>query len=142
MISILTNFVIVGDIWSENGIALLAVLLHYIDDTFKLCCRLVVCAPFSDVPHNGKNIRDYTYRGLYNVGIGDSIEDVPRNIHVGTPDEGSNMMSAWKEIEGAGCVCHRQQNCLKVALSIDSVTSLIKKVKGACAHFHRTQKVN
>lgn len=52
------------------------------------------------------------------------------------------MLAAWKEIEGAGCCCHREQNCLKSALSVPEVVPLIKKVKGACAHFHRTHKVS
>lgn len=117
-------------------------LLHYINDEWVLCSRLAVCAPFSKVSHSAKNIAEYTWKGLHDVGIGESPSDVPRNIHVGTPDEGSNMLAAWKDIEGAGCCCHREQSCLKEALSVPEVLPLVGKVKGTCAHFHRTHKVS
>ncbi len=48
---------------------------------------------------------------------------------------------AWVEMEGAGCVCHREQNCLGKALAVDGIQDIIKKIKGTCAHFHRSDKV-
>ena len=63
-------------------------------------------------------------------------------MHGCTPDEGSNMLKAWKVFEGAGCVCHRANNCLHAALKEESVAHVIKSVKGICAHFHRSVKVS
>ena len=118
---------VLGDIWSENGACLFAVLLHYIDEDFKLQQQLAICIPFSDVAHTGANIKKATYEGLHKCGLGDSPEDVPTNIHVATPDEDSNMVKAWEEFEGAGCVCHRQQNCLKSALEDPTVALLVNE---------------
>jgi hypothetical protein len=75
------------------------------------------------------------------MGIGESKESVPSYIHTSTPDEGSNMLAGWIEFEGAGCVCHRENNCLGKAMSCDAIAPLLKKIKGICAHFHRTDKV-
>ena len=52
------------------------------------------------------------------------------------------MIKEWKEMEGSGCVCHRGQNCLGGALSIESIKPLLKNIKGICAHFHRSDKVH
>ena len=75
-------------------------------------------------------------------GLGETEKDIVTRVHGCTPDEGSNMLKAWKIFEGAGCVCHRAQNSLKKAMEKDStVVALMKKVKGITAHFHRSTKV-
>ncbi len=51
------------------------------------------------------------------------------------------MLSGWAEIEGTGCVCHREQNCLGKALSVDVIQDVLKKIKSTCAHFHCFDKV-
>ncbi len=53
-----------------------------------------------------------------------------------TLDEGSNMLKGWRDFEGTGYVCHRQQNCLGTCLDIGDIKSIISKIKGICAHFH------
>jgi hypothetical protein len=133
----------VGDIWSENGVALFAVIVHYIDQDWIMHARLGICNGLKDLAHTGEVIRRLTYDGLINIGIGnaENYNDVPLYIHMCTPDEGSNMLSAWNEIEGAGCVCHRQQTCLGKALSCEAIQPLLKILKGICAHFHRSNKV-
>ena len=92
--------------------------------------------------HSGENIQKLTFEGLFSVGIGECVEDVKDYVHMCTPDEGSNMMKAWKPFEGAGCVCHREQNCLREALMYKGIQDTIKKVKGICGHFHRSDKVS
>jgi hypothetical protein len=75
-------------------------------------------------------------------GVGKTEEEVCDHIHGCTPDEGSNMLKAWRIFEGAGCVCHRAQNCLKFAVDTDDAAkSVFDKVKGIVAHFHRSNKV-
>ena len=106
--------------------------------------RLGICKGLGDMAHTGEVIRKLTYDGLLKIGIGNpkEYEDIPLYIHMCTPDEGSNMLKAWKSIEGAGCVCHRQQTCLGKAMSCASIQPLLKKIKGICAHFHRSNKVS
>lgn len=133
--------IIPGDIWSENGIALFAVILHYIDCDWVLHTRLGICKGLGAMAHTGENIKKLTYEGLHMVGVGEDLDDVPNGIHMSTPDEGSNMLLAWEGFEGAGCVCHREQNCLGKALSSEGILPTLKKIKGVCAHFHRTDKV-
>ena len=75
-------------------------------------------------------------------GLGESEKDIVTRVHGCTPDEGSNMLKAWKIFEGAGCVCHRAQNSLKKAMeTVEAVVDLMKKIKGITAHFHRSTKV-
>lgn len=77
-----------------------------------------------------------------NVGVGNNEEEISARIHGCTPDEGANMLKAWRIFEGAGCVCHRAQNALKEAVDKDSDAQvLFKKMKGIVAHFHRSIKV-
>ena len=94
-----------------------------------------------DLAHTGENIKELTYDGLCAMGIGETPDKVPTYIHTCTPDKGKNMLEAWVEFEGAGCVCHRENNCLGKALSCAGIEPIIKKIKGICAHFHRTDKV-
>jgi hypothetical protein len=91
--------------------------------------------------HTGENIAKITYKGLFEAGVGPDLDTIHEDIHVCTPDEGSNMLKAWGKIEGAGCVCHREQNCLGAALSLPCIIPIIKKIKATCAHFHRSDKV-
>ncbi len=136
------TLIIEGDIWSENGISLFAVLVHFIDKDWDMNTRLAICKGMGTMAHTGENIWTLTYEGLVSVGLCESVEEVPGNIHMCTPDEGSNMLSAWKEMEGAGCVCHRENNCLGTALSSPGTSVVLKKLKSICAHFHRSDKVS
>lgn len=75
-------------------------------------------------------------------GVGQTQQEVCDHVHGCTPDEGANMLSAWKMFEGAGCVCHRAQNCLKSAVDVTvDAKAVFDKVRGIVAHFHRSTKV-
>lgn len=137
----LTYLWIIGDIWSENGDSILVVMGYWIDCNFIMNEKLLVCQPFSASEHTGDNIRRVTLQGLVDMGIANNTNEVADHVHGCTPDEGSNMLKAWKIFEGAGCVCHRANNCLQDALKEDGISFLIGKVKGICAHFHRSIKV-
>ena len=91
--------------------------------------------------HTGENIAKITYKGLFDAGLRPDLDTIHKDIHVCTPDDGSNILKAWGKIEGAGCVCHREHNCLGAALSLPCIIPIIKKIKAACAHFHRSDKV-
>ena len=103
--------------------------------------KLLVCEPFSGYDHTGDKIREVTLQGLVDSGVCDDVDEVWEHVHGCTPDEGANILKAWKIFEGSGCVCHRAVNCLKYALRGEPIASLLRKVKGICAHFHRSVKV-
>ena len=131
----------VGDIRSENGISLFAVLVHFIDSKWEYHARLAIYKGLADSPHSGEAISNITNKGLQDIDFRDDDTLVQDCINSCTPDEGFNMLKGWKEFEGAGCVCHRQQNCLGKCLEVEAVKSIITKIKGTCAHFHRSHKV-
>mgnify|MGYP006312504347 FL=1 len=56
----LTGFVYTGDIWSENGILLLAIVFYWIDKDFHMNEKLLVCEPFIGYDHTGDKIREVT----------------------------------------------------------------------------------
>jgi len=115
-------------------------MVHFIDSECKLNTRLALCKGLDRIAHTGDNIADINYKGLFEAGVGSDLDTIHEDIHVCTPDEGSNMLKAWGKIEGAGCVCHREQNCLGAALSLPCILPVLKKIKVACAHFHRSYK--
>ena len=92
--------------------------------------------------HTGENIRKLSFDCLFSLGVGECPEDVPYYIHLSTPNEGRNMLKAWEPFEGAGCVFHREQNFQREALTHKGIRDVIKKVKGICAQFHRSDKVS
>jgi hypothetical protein len=77
------------------------------------------------------------------MGVGNNEAEVCDHVHGCTPDEGSNMLKAWRMFEGAGCVCHRAHNCLKAAVEgFPDSQLLFRKVNGIVAYFHRSTKVS
>ena len=118
-----------GDIWSENETSIFAVAIHYIDSDWLVQNRLDICKGLGEMAHTWEVIRKLTYNELLNIGIGNptEYENIPSYVHMCTPDKGSNMLKAWKDIEGAGSVCHRQQTCLGKAMSCPSIQPLLKK---------------
>ena len=104
--------------------------------------KLLICHPFSDCNHTADNIKRMTLQGLVDMGVSAKVDTVSDHVHGCTPDEASNMLRAWDIFEGAGCVCHRANNCLKTALKDDHVGHVLKGVKAVCAHFHRSVKVS
>ena len=120
----------------------MAVIGYWIDKNFTMNEKLLICHPFSEFDHTGENIKDITLQGLVAVGVADDKNDIWNHVHGCTPDEGSNMLSAWKIFEGAGCVCHRANNCLVRALQDDCISLMVLKVKSICLHFYRSVKVS
>jgi hypothetical protein len=50
------------DIWSENGIALLGMLVHFIDGEFVLREMALRASPMSTLAHTGANIKELSKR--------------------------------------------------------------------------------
>ena len=70
-----------GDIWSENGAALFAILLHWVGPDWKMQTRLLSCAPFSKLPHTSANISTFTKERLSSIGLGE-VDLVMKNIFI------------------------------------------------------------
>ena len=86
-------FYFAGDIWSENGIALLGVMGYWINRNFELQEDLLVIEGWGVDAHTRDNINKKTLEIMHNQwGIGESPEDVPNRVHGSTPHEGSNML--------------------------------------------------
>jgi hypothetical protein len=65
---------IYGDIWGENFVSLLAVMVHWIDGSWQLMKRLVICEPYGKVSHTCDNILQTTKRRLAGVNVGELVE--------------------------------------------------------------------
>ena len=65
---------LIGDIWSENGIAIFAIMVHFIDSEWKLNTRLALCKGLDKIAHTGDNIADITYKGLFDAGMGPVLD--------------------------------------------------------------------
>ena len=133
------------DIWSDGMLSILAVLVYYIDDEFKLNEKLAWAVPYSEVEHTGENIEKSVKKVLADLGVGqyipdDNIDTVGEEIHASTADEGSNVVKALKSFEGAGCADHKLQNAMEHASRGDVITTLTKKCRGIVAHFRRSNK--
>jgi hypothetical protein len=91
-----------------------------------------ICNGLKDLEHTGEVLRKLTYDGIINIGIGnaENYDNVPLYIHMCTLGERSNILLVWNQIEGAGCVRHRQQTCLGKALSCPDIQPLLKNIWG------------
>jgi hypothetical protein len=112
---------------------------HRFQMEIKYC--VASCKGLDKIAHTNENIDDSTYKGLFDAGVGPDLDTIHEYIHVCTLDEGSNILKAWSEIEGAGCVCRREQNCLGVALSLPCILPVLKKIKAIFPQLHRSDKV-
>ena len=133
------------DIWSEDGKSILAVMVYFIDNVFKLHEKLAFAVPFSDIEHKGDEIEREVKKVLASLGIGlynpeAKIDTVADETHASTTDEGSNVVKALKGFEGSGCVDHKIQNCLEHATRGDRITQVTKKCQRIVAHFRRSDK--
>jgi hypothetical protein len=50
------------NIWGENSVSLLAVMVHWIDGSRQLMKRLGICEPYGKVSHTGEKILQTTKR--------------------------------------------------------------------------------
>ena len=85
------------------------------------------------VNHTHDVIASSVKTALARFGIGEynpdnSKDTVGDEVVCITTDEGSNMVKAFQDFEGAPCVCHRLQNALGDALKDDQAATLVRKV--------------
>jgi hypothetical protein len=60
-----------SDIWGEGGKSLLALMVHFIDSSFKLHDVLIFAKPFSKLSHTAINIEHAIKEGLASYHIGE-----------------------------------------------------------------------
>jgi hypothetical protein len=70
------------DIWSENGIALLGMLVHFIDNQFVMREMVLRASPMSTLAHTGANIKDLSKTSCAAVGLGEYVKDSEGNVNV------------------------------------------------------------
>ena len=114
-------------------------------DALSFVVQLVTAEPFGMVDHVGDQIATTAKANLAALGVGlynpkERMDTVADEVHGSCIDQGSNIISGFKDFEGGPCACHRLSNCLKKAFDSAGVSPLVKKVKGIAAHFHRSTK--
>ena len=87
-------FCYAGDVWSENGVAIFAIIVHFIDANLRLNNRLVLCKGLHDIAQSFTNLAVITYKGLFEASAGPDINTFHEDIQVYIPDEGSDMPKA------------------------------------------------
>uniref|UniRef100_A0A7S0QUW4 Uncharacterized protein n=1 Tax=Pyramimonas obovata TaxID=1411642 RepID=A0A7S0QUW4_9CHLO len=139
---------IVADAWSENGIALLGVLLVYIDQDLNIRELLVRATPMSDISHTAANLCNAVKMAAASVGLGEYEIDedgkvvkdtVPDYVFSTTTDAASNMRSAVHEFEGAECVIHELSTIMRHMYELVlPLKELDKRIAGVCSHFRHS----
>ena len=103
------------DIWSENGIALLGMLVHFIDEQFVMREMVLRASPMSTLAHTGANIKDLSKTSCAAGGLGEYVKDsegnvtvdtVPNHVFKAITDGASSMVAAFSDQEGSECVTH------------------------------------
>ena len=138
------------DIWSEIGIALLGMLVHFIDGELVLHEMVLRASPMSTLAHTGANIKELSKTSCAAVGLGEYVKDSEGNVTVDTvpnhvvkaiTDGASSMVAAFSDQEGSECVPHT------LALVVNSVYkegvnpflhNLDKKMRGAATHWRHS----
>eukprot|EP00918_Siedleckia_nematoides_P015216 GHVU01032951.1.p1 GENE.GHVU01032951.1~~GHVU01032951.1.p1 ORF type:complete len:815 (+),score=133.82 GHVU01032951.1:571-3015(+) len=108
---------IAGDIWTRNGLAILALVTYFIrenkaEKTYEMQEVLLDAHPFGKVPHTGEMIWDYTLDSLGSVGLrtlgrgispaeesDDDDDDDLGSDDGGDSDSSSEVSSTWSEGE-------------------------------------------
>ncbi|KAK3242100.1 La ribonucleoprotein [Cymbomonas tetramitiformis] len=139
------------DIWSENGIALLGILLYFWAAGGTAISELLVRAvPFGEVAHTGTEIELATKRALAHLGVGEfreptsdadcfEIVDTVRHcLHKAVADGASNVQKGLAEFETSPCPAHVGQRCVLAYLEVPLINAVHVKTKGIAALFRRS----
>ena len=138
------------DIWSENGIALLGILLYYWEAGRTTIDELLVRAvPFGEVAHTAREIEVATKKALVHIGVGEyheavnefesEVTDTVRNcLHKAIADGASNVQKGLSEFELSACPAHVGQRCVLAYLNVPGIQLVHTKTKGIAALFRRS----
>jgi len=146
-------FIAAGDIWSENGIALLGVLLYMWEEgATSLTETLVRAAPFGGVAHTGDEIQHATKAALALMGVGEFISTVELTdsfqestvdtvcdyVHKAVADGASNMQKGMSCFETSPCPAHLGQRCVIAFFNVPRLAQTKVRTKGIAAVFRRS----
>ncbi|KAK3281790.1 hypothetical protein CYMTET_10436 [Cymbomonas tetramitiformis] len=140
---------IAGDIWSEGGIALLGILVYWVDCEMNLHEKLLGAIPFSDVRHTGYEIGEATKVCCADMGVGvytdstkDCVEDtVKDSVHCTVSDSASNIVNGWNTFDGHECNDHLLALCVHAYLDTPGVKEVFRKLRGMTTHFNHSQAI-
>jgi hypothetical protein len=132
------------DIWSEHEIALLGMLVHFIDGEFVWREMVLRASPMSTLAHTGANIKDLSKTSCAAVGLGEYVKDsegnvtvdtVPNHVFKANTDDASSMVAAFSDQqEGSECVTHTLALVVNSVYKEDDVNpflhNLNKKMRG------------
>lgn len=134
-----TKFVAVtSDIWTScTNDSYLSVTVHYIDDHWVLCNRVLAVMPIED-RHTGDNIMKWLLDVIAQYDL--SPSKVSAIIH----DNGSNMVAAAKKLEAlhgwssVRCVAHTIQLVVNVVLQSAGICDTLNSARRIVEYFKRS----
>ncbi|KAK3269978.1 hypothetical protein CYMTET_21600 [Cymbomonas tetramitiformis] len=134
---------IAGDIWSEGGVALLGILVYWLDDEFGYHEKLLGGIHFSEVRHTGDEIIKATKTSCAAMGIGEYVEKgelvgsdiVAENVHCTVSDSAANIVNGWQVFNGHECNDHLLALCVHAYLDTPGVKEVFRKLRGMATHF-------
>ncbi|KAK3270147.1 hypothetical protein CYMTET_21444 [Cymbomonas tetramitiformis] len=109
-----------ADIWSENGISLLGILLYFwAAGATELSELLVRAVPFGEVAHSGLEIEKATKKALADFGVGvyddanvnddfEPVDTVLDCLHKAVADGASNIQKGLADFETSPCPVHAE----------------------------------
>jgi len=134
-----TKFVAVtSDIWtSATNESYISVTVHYIDNSWVLCNRVLAVMPIAD-RHTGDNIVKWLLDVIAQYDL--SPSKVSAIVH----DNGSNMVAAAKKLEAlhgwssVRCVAHTIQLVVNAVLQSVSISDTLTSARRVVEYFKRS----
>ena len=123
-----------GDLWSENGTALLGLCSHFITRDWQMRHLLTASVPCSKDSHTAKMIDAETDTALKDLDVWCPSEE----IGVRVSDNGSNMKLGWSEGFWMGCRNHTDQRSVLVFQDHPLVKPTVLKASGLVGHFNHS----
>jgi hypothetical protein len=128
------KFNVSGDLWSENGTALLGLCGHFISRDWRMVNLLVGAVPCSKDSHTAKMVDAETEQALAELDVQDSTEEV--NVKIS--DNGSNMKCGWSEGFWIGCRNHTDQLSINLLCEHADVQPTLSKCSGLVGYFNHS----
>ena len=133
---------ITSDLWTSKATeGYASVTGHFLDVEWRLQTCLLKTCNFPQ-QHTGRNIADLVLHVASLFGI--NVDGLSVFVY----DEASNMVCAGRlleerqasTIESFVCACHRIQNCIRDAMVLDSIVSMLSAGRRLVGHFKHGSK--
>ena len=126
-----TKPVISSDLWSKNGLALFGLLVHGIDEDWKMRELLAGAVPCSECRHTGAIIAKMNDDALKVVGM----LDPPEQTFRAKTDNASNMITAYSNLPHDPCCCHTIELSANKFVEHAGIISVVAKGRGLVGYF-------